>query len=192
VKDNYHRCPVKRSAVPIAVAVLAVALVGLLVYGVVARQDDTSLDGAVAKGGAPAAPGADVALPSLDGDGQTRLADLRGRIVVLNFWASWCGPCEQEAPALERAQHTLQAKGGTVLGVTYKDYAADSRRFVKRFKLSYPTLRDDKLQLAPKFGTTKLPETFVLDRRGRVVAISRGEVSQRFLDAAIQRAEGQA
>jgi cytochrome c biogenesis protein CcmG/thiol:disulfide interchange protein DsbE len=183
---------VKRSAVPIVVAVLAVALVGLLIYGVVARQDDTSLDSAVANGGAPAAPGTDIALPALNGGGQTRLADLRGRIVILNFWASWCGPCEQEAPALERAQHTLQPNGGTVLGVTYKDYAADSRRFVRRFDISYPTLRDDKLQLAPKFGTNKLPETFVLDRQGRVVAISRGEVSQKFLDAAIQRAEGQA
>jgi cytochrome c biogenesis protein CcmG/thiol:disulfide interchange protein DsbE len=188
-QDNYHPGAVKRSAVPTAVAVLAVALVGLLVYGVVARQDDTSLDAAVRKGDRPAAPGSGIALPALSGARQTSLADLRGRVVVLNFWASWCGPCEQEAPALERAQRTLRGKGGTVLGVTYKDYAADSRQFVRKFNLTYPSLRDDRLQLAPRFGTTKLPETFVLDRRGRVVAMSRGQVDEQFLQNAIRRAE---
>jgi cytochrome c biogenesis protein CcmG, thiol:disulfide interchange protein DsbE len=107
---------------------------------------------------------------------------------VLNFWASWCGPCEREAPALEAVQQRLQRSGGTVVGVTYKDYAEDSRGFVRRFGLTYPTLRDDRLDLAPKYGTNKLPETFVLDGDGRVVAISRGEASERFLMDAVKRA----
>jgi cytochrome c biogenesis protein CcmG/thiol:disulfide interchange protein DsbE len=158
---------VKRSAVPIVVAVLAAALVGLLVYGVVARRDDTSLDGS----------------------GRRSLAELRGKVVVLNFWASWCGPCENEAPVLERAQRKLAGSGGTVLGVTYKDDADSSRDFVKRYKITYPSLRDDRLALAPKYGTTKLPETFVLDKAGHVVAMSRGEVSQDFLLRAIDRAQ---
>jgi cytochrome c biogenesis protein CcmG/thiol:disulfide interchange protein DsbE len=180
---------VKRSAVPVAVAALAAALVGLLVYGVVQRHDDTSLDSAVKKGALPAAPGAAVALPTLDGSSQRSLAQLRGKVVVLNFWASWCGPCENEAPVLERAQRQLASDGGTVLGVTYKDDASESRAFVRRFKVTYPSLRDDQLKLAPKYGTTKLPETFVIDRRGRVVAMSRGEVDQGFLAHAIDRAE---
>jgi cytochrome c biogenesis protein CcmG/thiol:disulfide interchange protein DsbE len=180
---------VKRSAVPIVVAVLAAALVGLLVYGVVARRDDTSLDSAVRKGQRPAAPGAGVALPVLDGAGRQSLADLRGKVVVLNFWASWCGPCENEAPVLERAQRKLAASGGTVLGVTYKDDASASRDFVKKYKLTYPSLRDDRLDLAPKYGTTKLPETFVIDKAGHVVAMSRGEVSPDFLSHAIDRAQ---
>jgi cytochrome c biogenesis protein CcmG, thiol:disulfide interchange protein DsbE len=180
---------VKRSAVPFVVAVLAAALVGLLAYGVVARRDDTSLDSAVKKGQRPAAPGSGVALPMLEGTGTRSLAQLRGKVVVLNFWASWCGPCENEAPVLERAQRQLAPSGGTVLGVTYKDDAGASRDFVRQHRVTYPSLRDDRLALAPKYGTTKLPETFVLDRSGRVVAMSRGEVSPDFLQRAIDQAQ---
>jgi len=184
---------VSRRAVPIVAAVLAAALVGLLAYGVATRGDDTSLDSAVSRGERPAAPAADVALRDLGGDGRRSLADLRGRVVVLNFWASWCTPCEAEAPALERAQQKLAKDGaGTVLGVTYKDFADDSRRFLRRFGVSYPSLRDDRLQLAPEFGTTKLPETFVLDREGRVAAMRRGQVDDAFLDAAIAKAQASA
>jgi cytochrome c biogenesis protein CcmG/thiol:disulfide interchange protein DsbE len=179
----------KHSAVPVAVAVLSAALVALLVYGVVQRRDDNSLDSAVKSGERPAAPGTAVRLPTLDGSSEQSLDDLRGKVVVLNFWASWCGPCESEAPVLERAQKRLAPSGGTVLGVTYKDDADASRDFVRRFKLTYPSLRDDKLDLAPKFGTTKLPETFVLDKDGRVVALSRGQVSEDFLTRAIDQAK---
>ena len=161
----------------------------LLVYGVVARHDDKSLDSAVKKGQLPTAPGASVALPTLDGSSRQTLAAWRGKVVVLNFWASWCGPCEQEAPVLERAQRQLSSTGGTVLGVTYKDDADASRDFMRKHKLSYPSLRDDRLDLAPKYGTTALPETFVLDKRGRIVALSRGEVDERFLTRAIDRAQ---
>jgi cytochrome c biogenesis protein CcmG, thiol:disulfide interchange protein DsbE len=184
---------VKRSAIPTAVVVLAAALVGLLVYGVATRGSDTSLDSAVKRGQRPPAPGTSISLPSLSGHAQRSLAQLRGKVVVLNFWASWCGPCENEAPLLENAQRQLARSGaGTVLGVTYKDDPVDSRAFVHRFKITYPSVSDGKLQLAPKFGTDKLPETFVLDPRGRVVALSRGEVSADFLRGAIQAARGSA
>jgi cytochrome c biogenesis protein CcmG/thiol:disulfide interchange protein DsbE len=176
--------------VPVIVSVLAAALIGLLVYGVVHGGDNTSLDDAVKGGKRPAAPGADLQRPLLDGSGQRSLADYRGKVVVLNFWASWCEPCNAEAPVLQRAQAQLQANGtGTVLGATYEDTADDAKAFERERKISYPSMRDLGTDLAHEYGTNKLPETFVLDRQGRVVAISRGQISQTFLDQALAKAQ---
>jgi cytochrome c biogenesis protein CcmG, thiol:disulfide interchange protein DsbE len=178
---------VKRS-VPIAAVLVAAALVALLVYGVAARTDNTTLDSAVQRGAHPLAP--DHRLPVLGGSGDRSLADYRGKVVVLNFWASWCVPCTHEAPILERAQRHLQQTGtGTVLGVTYKDFTGESLKFMRDLKLTYPSLRDDQLQLAPKYGTHNLPETFVIDGQGRIVALSRGEVTEKFLTQAIATAQ---
>jgi cytochrome c biogenesis protein CcmG/thiol:disulfide interchange protein DsbE len=176
---------VKRNAVPIVAILAAAALVGLLVYGVVQRGENRTLDDAVANGQRPVAPARP--LPNLGVDGQRSLASWKGKPVVLNFWASWCTPCRLEAPLLERAQQRLAARGGTVLGVTYRDASPDSTSFVKRFKINYPSIRDVDGKLAKDYGTRQLPETFVIDGRGRVAAIKRGPVNRQFLDEALAK-----
>ena len=118
------------------------------------------------------------------------LQSLRGKTVVLFFWAHWCGDCKQEAPILAKTQKALTANHlGTVLGATFNDAAEDSTGFEREFKVGYPSLRDVGTDLAQKYGTRALPETFVIDAKGRVVAISRGVVKQKFLDQAIAEAQ---
>jgi len=162
--------------------VAALALVGLLVYGVLAVGESTTLDDAVKRGERPAVP--DRTLPRLEG-GRGAIADYRGKPVVVNFWASWCDPCKDEAPLVEAAHERLRKAGGTVLGVTVSDASDDSRAFKKEYGLSFPSLRDVDGKLGEDFGTTGVPETFVVDRQGRITAISRGQVTERFLDRAL-------
>jgi cytochrome c biogenesis protein CcmG/thiol:disulfide interchange protein DsbE len=169
--------------------VVAAALIGLLIYGISHQAASRTLDDLVAHGQQPPAPQAADKLPILGGDGRSSLAALKGKVVVLNFWASWCEPCQIEAPLLERAQSKLQAHDATVLGVTYLDAAPDSKSFVARFHLTYPNLRDNDGAFAHSYGTDQLPESFVINRQGHIVAISRGEIEQPFLNKAIALAE---
>jgi cytochrome c biogenesis protein CcmG/thiol:disulfide interchange protein DsbE len=136
----------------------------------------------------PPAPDSTHPLPTLVGSGRESLASYAGKVVILNFWASWCEPCEAEAPQLESAQRQLQRHGGTVLGVTYLDASPDSLKFVRRFGVTYPNLRDAGRGFAQSYGTDHLPESFVIDRQGHVVAISRGQVTSAFLQHAVELA----
>ena len=104
------------------------------------------------------------------------------------IWASWCKPCEAEAPILERAHKQLQRSGtGTVLGATYDDSTSASMKFARDNGLSFPSVRDVGTKLAERYGTNNLPETFVIDRDGRIVDVFRGQIDQAFVDRALAR-----
>jgi len=163
-----------------AVIVAAALLVGLLAYGVAARRADTSIDEAIAAGERVEAPTA--RLPVLGRGGEGSLADYRGKVVVLNFWASWCKPCTEELPLLERTHRAIAGRGALVLGANYQDVSDSALGFVRRFRLTYPSLRDRDGEFADRYGSRAFPETFVIDRRGRIAAQRRGPVDQRWLD----------
>jgi cytochrome c biogenesis protein CcmG/thiol:disulfide interchange protein DsbE len=126
-------------------------------------------------------------LNRIDKAGTLQLASLRGKVVVLNFWASWCFPCKQEAPALAAAAKRYGDRV-VVLGVDVNDFAGDARKFARKYGLRYPLVHDNHNVTSPKSGLTRLPETFFIDRSGKLVAHVPGEVKAIDIPAGVARA----
>jgi cytochrome c biogenesis protein CcmG/thiol:disulfide interchange protein DsbE len=155
------------------IAVLAVlAVVGLLAFGLLSKGSS---------GIALGDPAPDTTLPRLEGGGSESISDYRGSWVLVNFWASWCGPCREEAPALEDFQRRHGDDAFTVLGIDSRDLSGDGREFVREFGLSYPQLRDGDGGIAHDFGTTGVPENYLVDPRGKVRLLVRGPISAEYL-----------
>jgi cytochrome c biogenesis protein CcmG/thiol:disulfide interchange protein DsbE len=163
---------------------LVLALLGLLVWKLV-NDNGGGVARRVDRGQVVAAP--NFTLTRLDRAGKLQLASLRGKAVVLNFWASWCFPCNQEAPALERAWRQRDGRV-VVLGVDVNDFSGDARKFMRKHKLTYPVVHDNKNVTSPEYGLTGLPETFFVDRNGRVVGHVSGQVTASELRNGIQEA----
>lgn len=169
-----------RSPFAIAAMIGVVALLGLLVYGLSSTGPDRGIDQSLAQGKSKPAPGFE--LPDLAGGRERRIADYRGKVVVMNFWASWCDPCRSESPLLQRWHERISKDGkGTVLGIDVLDVSGDAREFVREYGLTYRQLRDPKDELRPEYGVSGVPETVVIDPRGRIVAIKRGPVDDAFM-----------
>jgi cytochrome c biogenesis protein CcmG/thiol:disulfide interchange protein DsbE len=157
------------------VAIGLVALLFILLAWSLLDNEGGGLAAAANRGERPTAP--DFTLERLDEEGDLQLASLRGRAVVLNFWASWCGPCKEEAPYLEEIWRANRVRGLVVVGLDAKDFRGDARRFVKRFGLTFPIVFDGPGGVVDPYGVTGFPETFVIDREGRVVEAFAGAVS---------------
>ncbi len=160
------------SPIPLAVLATLAALVALLAYGLVQNEPDDSLEGKTAPS---------FELPRLEGAGERSLADYRGQVVVLNFWASWCKPCKDESPLLERWHQRIKDRDATVLGVDMLDVTSDALDFIAEYGLTYPMLRDKDGEGLETFGVVQYPETFVIDRQGRIAAVRRGPVDEEFM-----------
>ena len=157
------------------VAIGLVALLFILLAWSLLRDEGGDLSKQANRGERPAAP--DFTLERLDQDGELRLASLRGKVVVLNTWASWCGPCKEEAPFLEQVWRSNRERGVVVLGLDAKDFRADARRFADRYGLTFPLVYDGPGDVIDSYGVTGFPETFVIDREGRVVRAFVGAVN---------------
>jgi cytochrome c biogenesis protein CcmG, thiol:disulfide interchange protein DsbE len=117
------------------------------------------------------------------------LAGLRGRAVLITFWASWCGPCAQEAPALERFS---QSRGGAghLVGVNWSDGLSGARHFILLYKWSFSNVRDAEGTTGAQYGLTGLPTTFAIDPQGRIRQTLRGPQTEQTLARALTAAGG--
>jgi cytochrome c biogenesis protein CcmG/thiol:disulfide interchange protein DsbE len=171
----------RRVLTPVSIAIVCavLALVALLAYGLSQNEPDRSVEDALARGELERAPA--LQLPKLSGGADGALADYRGEVVVLNFWASWCEPCREESPLLERWHKRMVGRGGTVLGVDVLDVTGDAQDFIDEYGLTYPMLKDKDGDALESFGVVAYPETFVIDREGRIAAVRRGPVDDAFM-----------
>lgn len=153
----------------VAVVVAAVALVGLLGWGLISQGEETLEIG-------DEIPVSE--LPVLGKEGETgSLADYEGKWVLVNTWASWCGPCREEAPALQRFYERYRSPSFEIVGIDTEDAVPDGRDFVAEYELSYPMLHDGSGEYADELRTTGVPESFLVNPSGRISFIRRGPIT---------------
>ncbi len=163
-----------------------VLLLGLLIWKV-AFGSDNEVTGSLREGGTPAAP--EFSLERLDGDGELALESLRGKAVVLNFWASWCGPCREEMPLLQAGWERWRERDVVFVGIDVKDFRGDAREFLEEYGVTYPNVYDGKGSTVGRYGVTGFPETYFVAPDGDIVYRIAGPVLEESeLDEAIERA----
>ena len=171
-----------------SVSLLAMVLLAVLVLGLTHQSAAPTGAFGINQMGLPSAfrarPAPTFALTGFDGN-PVQLTDLRGQVVVLNFWASWCAPCRDEAPVLERAWQTTRNRGVTFVGLATWDEDQNSRSFLRQFPASYVSALDPSGETAIAYGIRGLPETIFVGREGEIARKWVGPLSERDLNAVL-------
>jgi cytochrome c biogenesis protein CcmG, thiol:disulfide interchange protein DsbE len=180
-----RRAKIVLQAAAVSVVALLIALLG---WQLTSDENTGGVASALASGGTPPAPDFDLEL--LEGDGRLRLSSFEGeQVVVINFWASWCLPCKDEASILQGGWERWRDRGVVFLGVDAQDFKSDARRFIERYDTTYPHVYDGRGSTLGRFGVTGFPETYFVDRRGRLVGERvQGPVTAEQLDRNIRLA----
>jgi cytochrome c biogenesis protein CcmG/thiol:disulfide interchange protein DsbE len=166
-----------------AAVALLVALIGLFARSVL--EGSATVAAELNDGQRPVAP--NFSLPKLDGGGDVALRSLRGKVVLLNFWASWCPPCRLEAPLFNQIQAQYGRRGVAVVGVDSQDFASDARAFARDLHVSYTLVHDSSNDVTNRWGVTSgFPVTFVINRRGTVQKMFVTQVTGDMLLAAMR------
>lgn len=161
-----------------SILLLAGVLVVAVVFGFALAQRNQTQPTA---GAAP-----DFTLTTLDGQSY-RLADLKGQVVVINFWASWCGPCRVEAPELQRVWDAYKDKGVMFLGVAYTDTERGAKAFITEYSQTYPNGLDLGTKISDLYNIQGVPETFIINQQGEVVEFIMQQVSETQLSGILDR-----
>jgi cytochrome c biogenesis protein CcmG/thiol:disulfide interchange protein DsbE len=166
-----------RSAAWIAAGAVAILVLALLGYGLVSKPTAPLQIGN---------PVPDFRLTAFDGSAMN-LSSQRGKVVVVNFYASWCSPCAEEADALVQTWQTYQDRGVQFFGIAYKDAASKAQGFLEGFGAGYPSTAEPGNRTARAYGVTGVPETYVIDQQGNLVQHYIGPVTQAELSSALDQ-----
>jgi cytochrome c biogenesis protein CcmG/thiol:disulfide interchange protein DsbE len=164
------------SARTFSVSIGVLAVIGLLGYGLLTKGEEALAIGE---------PIPDTELATLDGEGTGSVSDYRGEWVLVNVWASWCDPCREESPALQRFYEEHRGQNFTVLGIDSRDVSSEGLAFVEEFGLTYPQLHDSEGDIPDDYGMTGFPESFLIDPEGNVAVARSGPVTSAYLEEAI-------
>lgn len=158
------------------VFIVVLALIGLLGFGLVQKSESSLSVG-------DAMP--ETTLSTLDGEDSGSLADYRGKWVLVNVWASWCGPCREEAPALQAFYEANRDNDFEVLGIDTEETSDAGQGFVDEFALTYPVLHDGDGAYRDELRTKGVPENFLVDPDGRLALLQAGPVNETILEEQI-------
>jgi cytochrome c biogenesis protein CcmG/thiol:disulfide interchange protein DsbE len=176
-----------------------ILFLGLLAYGLAKKSPDDTIDNRLAEGRSAAAPAFSLelltagtpparAITRAAQDGEVGIDELRGTPVVLNFWASWCDPCAEEAPVLERGWQRWKRRGVLFLGLDMQDLREDARSFLSQLRVTYPSVREPGKKTSKRYGATGIPETYFISPRGQVVGHCVGAASEEQLESGVRAA----